>query len=339
MVTSGSGLLATSEGSRSEPFGPSEWALLLGTAIIWGSSYLWIDIALQSLHPFVVASLRIVLGLAAISAVPRARVPIARQDQTRIVVLGIGWFGLPMVTFPIAQDLGVASSVVGMLNGAMPILTTLFASLLLRRRPTGIQVAGLTMGLGGLVLITLPEFAKADATALGVALILATMVSNSLFANMLVPMQQRYGALPVLRGTLTVAVVATAPLGLWGVTASSWSWSSIAAMIPLGLASTALAFVAWTTLIGRVGAARGSIVSYLVPVVAIVLGVAVLDEMVAPEVGLGMVMVLFGAWLVSRSRDRVDGLGTKVTSGALKPDSGRLGGVEDKGLDAAPGPI
>lgn len=299
MATSRRGLLTTTEGSRAGGFGLGEWGLLFTTAGIWGSSYLWIDIALRALHPGVVTTLRIALGLGTVWMFPRARRPILPEDRARIVVLGLGWFGLPMVTFPIAQDLGVASSVVGMLNGAMPLLTTFFASVLLRHWPTRSQLTGLVVGLVGLFLIVRPELAGARATALGVGLILATMVCNSLFANTLVPLQQRYGALPVLRGTLVVAVLATAPFGLWGVFRSTWNLVSLSAMIPLGIASTALAFVAWTTLIGRVGASRGSIVSYLVPVVAIGLGVLVLGEVVTAGVGVGMGLVLVGAWLVS----------------------------------------
>jgi len=295
----GPGLFSTSEGSRPEAFGPVEWALLLGTATIWGSSYLWIELGLRSLHPGVVSATRVLLGLVAISLVPGSRRPIDPSDRGRLWVLGVGWFGLPMITFPIAQDLGVASSVVGMLNGAMPLLTTFFASLLLRRVPRPRQILGVLIGFAGLLAISAPELAGADATALGVAIILGTMAVGSLLVSVLVPMQQRYGALPVLRRTLSIALVVTLPFAAFGLPRSTFEPLSVAAMLPLGLMSTGLAFVLWTTLVGRTGASRGSVVSYLVPVVAIVLGVVVLAETVAPVALLGTALVLVGAWAVS----------------------------------------
>jgi drug/metabolite transporter (DMT)-like permease len=305
-MSGGPGLFTTSEGSRPDAFGPVEWALLLGTATIWGSSYLWIELGLRGLHPGVVSATRVLLGLVAISLVPASRRPIDRSDRGRLWLLGVGWFGLPMVTFPIAQDLGVATSVVGMLNGAMPLLTTFFASLLLQRAPRPRQVVGVVIGFVGLMAISAPELAGADATALGVAIILATMAVGSLLVSVLVPMQQRYGALPVLRRTLSIALVVTLPFAAVGLPRSAFEPLSVAAMLPLGILSTGLAFVLWTTLVGRTGASRGSVVSYLVPVVAIVLGVVVLAETVAPVALLGTALVLVGAWAVS-GRERAQG--------------------------------
>lgn len=295
----GPGLFSTSEGSRPGAFGPVDWALLLATATIWGSSYLWIEFGLRGLHPGVISAARVLLGLVAISLVPGSRRPIDPSDRGRLWVLGVGWFGLPMITFPIAQDLGVATSVVGMLNGAMPLLTTFFASLLLQRAPGPRQVFGVVIGFAGLIAISAPELAGVDATAIGVAIILATMAVGSLLVSVLVPMQQRYGALPVLRRTLAIALVVTLPFAAVGLPRSSFEPLSIAAMLPLGILSTGLAFVLWTTLVGRTGASRGSVVSYLVPVVAIILGVAVLAETVTPVALLGAALVLVGAWLVS----------------------------------------
>ena len=294
-----SSLLSSSEGWRPGAFGLVEWALLLGTASIWGSSYLWIELGLRGLEPGVVSTLRVALGLVTVSLLPGARAPIDKADRGRIWLVGTGWFGLAMVSFPIAQKLGVASSVVGMLNGAFPVLTTLFASLLLTRLPRPRQLVGLVIGLAGLLAITGPRLVGADATAAGIALILGTMAANSLLANVMVPLQQRYGTLPVLRPCFAVALLMTLPFGALGVRGSTWDLGSLAAMLPLGVLSTGVAFVLWTTLIGRTGASRGSVVSYLVPVIAIGLGVIVLRETVTIPALVGTGAVLIGAWFVS----------------------------------------
>ncbi len=298
------GMFATTEGSRADAFGRVEWGLLLGVSTIWGSSYFWIELALGSLAPAVVSVARISLGLLAVLLVPASRRPISREDRVRVVALGLGWIALPMLTFPLAQSYGVASSLVGMLNGAMPLLATLFAAFLLRRPPGRRQLSGVLVGLVGLVVIAGPELGRADRTALGVAMIVGTMSVNALFASVLVPLQQRYGALPVLRWALATALVVALPFGVAGLPDSAPAVVPLLALVPLGFGSTGLGFVAWATLVGRAGATRGAVVSYLVPVVAIVLGVGVLGEPLLATQGAGMVLVLGGAWLVSGREPR-----------------------------------
>jgi drug/metabolite transporter (DMT)-like permease len=96
------------------------------------------------------------------------------------------------------------------------------------------------------------------------------------------------------------ALVFVAPFALLGLRDSSFSAPALLAMIPLGVLSTALAFIAIATLIGRVGAPRGSVAVYLVPIVAIVLGVTLLGEQVHPLAFTGALLIILGAWLTSR---------------------------------------
>jgi drug/metabolite transporter (DMT)-like permease len=134
-----------------------------------------------------------------------------------------------------------------------------------------------------------------------VGLVLLAVILYGLSANLAVPLQQRYGALPVLLRAQTVALIVVLPVGLAQLGASSWSWRSAAAMVPLGVLGTGLAFVLMTTLVGRAGATRGALAIYFVPIVAILLGVLLLDETVAPIALLGAVLVIVGAWVASRA--------------------------------------
>lgn len=99
-------------------------------------------------------------------------------------------------------------------------------------------------------------------------------------------------------------MVIVVPFGTVGLFHSTWSWDGALAMLPLGLLGTGLAFAAAATLVGRVGAARGSVAIYFVPVVAVVLGVIVLGEQVAPLALAGTGLLLVGAWLTSRREVR-----------------------------------
>src|SRR5918996_4517914 len=116
---------ATAGGTRREAFGPTEWALLAAIAAMWGSSFIWIAIGLDSFEPGLIALLRLALGATAISVAPRSRTPVERADWPRIALLGMVWMAAPLVLFPLAQDLGVSSALNGMVNGAMPLFTAL----------------------------------------------------------------------------------------------------------------------------------------------------------------------------------------------------------------------
>ena len=296
-------VLATSRGTRTEAFGGVEWGLLAAIASMWGSSFVFIDIALEAFRPPLITLLRIALGAAALSLAARTRRPVAREDWPRIALLGIVWMAVPLLLFPIAQDLGLASSTAGMINGAMPLFAASFAAILLRRPPGRRQALGLTVGFAGVVLLFLPA-ARVPATLLGAALALAATVLYGLAANIAVPLQQRYGAPAVVFRAQLVALGAVLPFGLLTVPDARFAWSAVLSVVALGVFGTGLAFIAMSVLVGRAGATRGAVAIYFVPVVALVLGVTLRGESVPLLSLLGIALVLSGAWLTSRREDR-----------------------------------
>jgi drug/metabolite transporter (DMT)-like permease len=292
-------LLEAGRGSRTEAFGAQEWLLLSGIAVIWGSSFLFIDIGLEALRPGVIALARLGLGVAALALFPAARRPVDRQDLPQVAFLGLIWAGLPLILFPVAQQ-WIDSSVAGMLNGAVPLFGAAWAVVLLRRPLGRAQTLGLLVGFAGVVAISWPEVEGSRATTLGAGLVVLAVVCYGLAVNLAVPLQQRHGALPVLLRAQLAALLLLVPFGLWSLPGSRLAWGPVLAMLPLGLLGTGLAFVLMTTLVGRVGGPRGAVATYFIPVVAIALGVAFLDERVAPVALLGTALVLVGAWLTSR---------------------------------------
>ena len=292
-------LLSSASGTRTEAFGPAEWGLLAAVASIWGSSFLFIAIGLEAFSPFVVTFARVGLGTLALTLIPRARRPIAREDRAGILVLGVVWIAVPLTLFPLAQQ-SIDSSVAGMINAAVPLTTAAWATLLLRRLPGRRQLVGIAVGFVGVLAVFVPELRGSGASAIGALLALGAVTCYGLAANLAVGLQQRNGALPVLWRAQLVALVGVAPLGIAGLGDSVWSWSSALAMVPLGVLGTGLALVLMTVLVGRVGAPRGSIAIYFTPLVALALGVVVRSEQVAPLALAGTALVLAGAWLTSR---------------------------------------
>jgi drug/metabolite transporter (DMT)-like permease len=296
-------LLEVGSGSRSEAFGAQEWLLLSSIAVIWGSSFLFIDIGLEAFRPGVIALARVALGAVALALFPAARRAIDRQDLPRVALLGLIWMVIPLLLFPVAQQ-WIDSSVAGMLNGAVPLFGAAWAVLLLRRPLARAQTLGLLVGFAGVLAISWPELEGSRATTLGVVLVVVAVTCYGLAVNLAVPLQQRYGSLPVLLRAQLVALLLLLPFGLWSLPGSHLEWGAALAMLPLGILGTGLAFVLMTTLVGRVGGPRGAVATYFIPVVAIALGVVFLGERVAPAALLGTGLVLAGAWLTSRREVR-----------------------------------
>ena len=292
-------LLTVSAGTSNDAFRSTDWVMLMIIALTWGASFLFIDIGLDAFTPTLIGFARVLLGALTLACVPSARGHIDRDDWPRIVLLAILWIAIPLTLFPIAEQ-WVSSSLAGMLNGAMPIGVAVVATALGLRRPGRVQIIGLIVGFGGVVLISADSFSVGGEEALGVALIMGAVTCYSFSANLAVPLQQRYGGPTLLLRVEAVAAVLMAPAGLWGVTESSFKWSSLFAMLALGILGTGAAFAVMASLLGRVGATRGSVVTYLMPPVSIVLGVLVRDDKIAALSIVGMAVVLVGAVLVSR---------------------------------------
>lgn len=214
--------------------------------------------------------------------------------------LGILWFAFPLSMFPFAEQ-RVSSALTGMLNGANPLFATLVASLIARCAPSRGVAVGLAVGIGGAVLMALPAMSEGRSSAIGIAMILAALVSYGIALNLARSLQQKYGAVPVIWRAQAVGLVLTAPLGFPDLEAAHWTAAPLLSLLALGVFGTAIANVVMASAAGRFGAARASSTTFLIPVVALVLGVAVRGEQVAPLSLVGGAVCLVGAWLMKRA--------------------------------------
>ncbi|MFW2332628.1 DMT family transporter [Ilumatobacter sp.] len=278
-----------------------DWVALALPGLIWGSSFFLIAEGLDAFSPYLVTWLRIVFGCAALMLVPAARVPVPRAAWSRIVVLGIIWMALPLSLFSLAQE-RVSSSVTGMINGGTPLMTALVAAFIARAFPPGRQFIGLTIGLAGIVLTALPTWSDGGSSAAGVLMIIGAISCYGIALNLAGPMQRQFGSLPVMVRSLGVALLLTSPLGIIGVGDSSFAWRSAVAVAVLGALGTGLAFVLMASNAGSYGSTRASSTTYIIPGVALFLGLTFRGESVAPIAVLGSVVAMSGAYLVNTAR-------------------------------------
>src|SRR6478609_6457180 len=132
--------------------------------------------------------------------------------------------------------------------------------------------------------------------------IVAAVIGYGVALNIARPLQVKYGSLPVIWRAQAVAVLLTAPLGIGEVAAAHWSLWPILALLGLGAGGTAIAFIAMTANAGKFGATRASSTTFLMPPVALLLGVLVRHERVELLSVIGGAICILGAWVMARAQ-------------------------------------
>jgi drug/metabolite transporter (DMT)-like permease len=293
---------AAVEGTQSEGFRLLDWGHVGLTAVIFGSAFLWIALALRSLSPGVIGFSRVALGAGVLLFFSQVRVLPHRKDWTRIVIAGCLGQAAPAILFAMAEQ-RISSSLTGMLMSAIPMVTAVLAALVTRHLPSRTRVVGLSIGIIGIGLLSLPALRGAGAEVAGVAMVLLAVLGYSSASMIYAPLQQRYGTLAVVMWTLAVASVVLLPFGILGLDDSSFELLPVVALVILGVLGTGVARSLMVAAIGRLGSVRASIIAYLVPIVALALGVIVLDETVAAVQIAGAAIAIVGGYLISRAKN------------------------------------
>jgi len=200
----------------------ADWLLIAIPGVIWGASFLFIADGLKAMGPNGVTFLRLLIGFATLALFPVARKPVERSAWPAIALVGVLWFAFPLSMFPLAEQ-RVSSALTGMLNAVVPLFTAIVATVIARRIPERRVLAGLAIGFTGAALIAWPTIREGHSGGIGVLLILAAVVSYGFALNLARPLQQQYGALPVILRAQAVAVILTAPLGMPDVLAARWT--------------------------------------------------------------------------------------------------------------------
>lgn len=291
---------------------PRDWLLFGLLALIWGSSFLWIKVAIQEVGPFTLVAYRLLfgaIGLIAIAAIRRPPVPRERKTWLTLGILGFTNTAIPFV-FIAWGETRIDSGVASILNGTVPLFTLLIAHFLLHdERMTWMRFAGLLAGFGGVVALMSRDVGPSgfDAGILGQLAVLAAAVcyaGSSVFAR-----RNLGNVAPMLQALVIVGV---ADLALWAsvpiaespvlIPQDPMTWLAI---VWLGLLGSCVAYLIYFGLIQRAGPTRTVMVTYVMPIVGVLLGVTFLNEPLDWKLGLGTILVASGVWAVNRRPRRV----------------------------------
>jgi drug/metabolite transporter (DMT)-like permease len=281
-------------------FGLTEWLLALGMALTWGSSFLLIDIIIRDAPTSFVPFGRSFFGMVALFIVPGSRDKIAREHWAKIWVLGLIWMALPFFLFPIAERT-VASSIAGMMNGALPVVVIVVTSIWIRTKPSAQRIVAVLVGFLGIVLIAVPSINDGtSADAKGIFYLLAALMCYAVALNIARPLQAIYSPATLMLRVVSISTVLSAPLGLYALRTTTFTFALFGATFVLGALGSGIAFLLFGTLLTRTGTVRAMIPTYFTPIVGTLLGVLFNDEKVLSLSLVGMLIVIFGAWLTSR---------------------------------------
>jgi drug/metabolite transporter (DMT)-like permease len=282
------------------------WIPFLALGFLWGSSYLWIKIGLESLPPLTLIAGRLTLGaafLAVVVAVARQELPRSPRMYGHLLVMSIVNIVLPFTLITVGEQ-SIDSALASILNATVPLTVIVLAPMFLPdERITVAKVAGLAIGFAGVMLLVAPGLVNlGDSSMTGELMMIGSSICygvGNVYAR-----RNVHGLRPMIPALFQVSFAAliVVPLAILvdhpfsSVTPTA---SALAAVAWLGILGSGFAYLCYFTILQQWGATRTSMVSYLLPVVGIALGAMVLDEPVTANRVAGTVLVIAGIALVN----------------------------------------
>lgn len=280
-----------------------DWLIFLALGVMWGSSYLFIKIAVDDFGTFTLVALRLAIGAALLWTVLRIagqRLPREPRVYGHLVVMSLVNIAIPFLLITWAER-SVESALAAVLTALVPLFVVVLAPLFIHDEPLRVNgIVGLAVGFIGVVVLTSRELSGTGDLVSDIALVGSSV---SYAAGAVYSRRNVRGLPPMIPAVfqVTFAMLITGLVALlleqpWNVRPGP---SGVFAILWLGLLGSGLAYLAFFRLLGRWGATRTSLVAYVLPVVGIVLGFVVLQEPIDARMLLGTALIIAGVALVN----------------------------------------
>lgn len=280
--------------------------LLMLLACLWGPSFLFIKVAVEYFPPLTLALVRVAIGALFLLAVlrwQRKQLPRDRRVWQSLAVVAFAHNALPFVLFGWGEQY-IDSALAAILNGTTPLFTIVLAHMLVKGdQLTPAKLIGALVGFTGLLVLTLPMFLDGvQGTTLG---ILAVMVASASYAFAMVYARNHLRGLPPLIAPASQLMIATLylfPLAMifnrpWQLPTPSTA--AVASLFALGILGTGVAFVVYYRLMETAEPSYVAMVTYVIPVIGVLLGVLVLGESLTWFTVAGFALILLGVMIVN----------------------------------------
>lgn len=279
------------------------WILFVAVCLLWGIPYFLIKLALHDLTPLSVAFVRIAIGAAVLLpvALQQKMLTQLRGRWAALVALALVEIAAPFVLIASGEQ-WVSSALTAVLIATEPMFVALLALRFDHSERVGPwQLGGMTIGLAGVAVLLGVGGLGRHALAGAAMILLATLA----YAAGALLIKRRFNDLPatgVVASSLAVSGVLLAAPGILSLPHSLPSGTTISALLVLGVACTGLGFIAFFSLIGEVGAGRATVITYVTPAIAVLLGVIANGEVFTATSALGLILILTGSWLATQER-------------------------------------
>lgn len=275
------------------------WLLFAAMCVIWGAPYLMIKVAVQELTPATLVLARMALAAALLLPVAAARGqvrPVLSRWRPLLVFTAVEmcvpWFLLS------EAERHLSSSLTGLLIAAVPLVGAVLARTTGQERLDSRRVLGLVVGVAGVAALVGFDVGGGDLWA--VLAVAVVVVCYAVGPFILTRSLADLPSLGVVAVSLAAGALAYLPLGLAQWPATVPSAGVLASVAGLAVLCTALAFLVFFALIAEVGPARSTVITFVNPAVAVVLGVAFLHEPFTLTTAVGFVLILAGSVLSTR---------------------------------------
>ena len=296
--------------------GPREWGLLVTLSLVWGGSFFFVELLVGDLPPLTIVWLRVGLAALALWAFVLTlgrRPPAAPRVWGAFFVMGLINNVIPFSLIVWGQG-HIASGLASILNATTPLFTVVVAGALLSdERMTAAKIAGVILGFAGTVVMIGPDLLAGLGDQVWAQLAILGAATSYAFAGTFGRRFKRLEIDPILTaaGQVTASAIILTPVVWWAegfpapADLAPGNW---AALLGLALLSTSFAYVLFFKILESAGAANLSLVTFLVPVSAILLGVAFLGETLAPVHFAGMALIALGLAVIDGRVLRIFGL-------------------------------
>jgi drug/metabolite transporter (DMT)-like permease len=281
------------------------WSGFAALSLLWGVPYLFIKVAVDGgVSPAFVAWVRVVLA-AAILLTLAARAGVLGSVRGHWRWLALYALFEIAIPFPLiaAGEQHVSSSLTAILIAAVPLFVALLAIRFDQaERASGRRLVGLLIGLAGVVVLMGIDVAGKRDEMLGAAAILVAALGYAAGPMVLKRKFSHLDSRSAMGTSLAIAGVALTPFAALAPPKTLPDADVLASLAVLGIACTALAFVILAALITDIGPGRALVITYVNPVVAVALGVLILDERLGPGSAAGLLLIIAGSWLSTDGR-------------------------------------
>ena len=281
------------------------WTIFAAVSTLWGIPYLFIKLAVNGgVTPPVLAWARVVLGAAMLLALAASAGTLRplRGRWRWIAAYAILEIAIPFPMIAFGEQ-HVSSSLAAIIIASVPLPVALLA---LRfdpaERATGGRLIGLVIGLIGVVVLVGIDATSSLATLLGAGAIGLAAVGYASGPMILKRHMADLDARAAMGASLALAALALTPVAALDLPSKMPSATALVALVVLGVFCTAIAFALMAVLITEIGPGRAVVITYINPIVAVALGVAILGEQPGAGAIAGLLLILAGSWLATDGR-------------------------------------